>query len=702
MGWLVAKLVLPVLLLLSPRQSAGACGASECCFQDPPYSHTDSGSALGPRDLSCYRILSTGSYECSWRYEGPATGVSHFLRCCLSPGRCCYFAVGSATRLQFSDQDGVPVLHAITLWVESQVANRTEKSPEISLLLYSFVKYDPPPKDIKVSRTARQVLMEWKTPDGQDNADVQFRHRTPGSPWKLGHCGLQDDTGLESCRCPLEKDAAQEFQLRRQRWLRSQAPGGPWSSWSSSVCVPAETPPKLELNCSVELLQPDGRRQLTLQGQQPPQLELPEGCHRTTPGVEATYSIHLHMLSCPCQARATKTLPLRKMLRLSGAAYNVTVISQNRFGPGLNQTCLITADNHTGTSAEPRTLNISVGAKGTTMHWAGRVEATTYCIEWQPHDQDKSRATCTVTAPQALDQAGMVTHSWNPASGAMEQEGCYRVTIFASTCPKKPTSWSTVLSTYHFWGNASRAGTPQFVSVKNHSADSVSVHWAESPLSSCPGVLKGHVVRFWDEDSSQVSEYEVNATETQVTLRGLRPGVTYTVQIRADTAAEQGAWSKPQQFSTEVQVSHLIIFLVSLGSFVSILVLGILGYFSLNRAAQCLCPPLPTPCASSAVEFPGSQGKQVWQWTKPEGFPEEAPPQEALVVETFWDKGEGPGLDSAGSLEETQLAPEDQAEALRPGRQDGLAEGHPLLSGDLMQSPRLGTLSTLRPEGQEY
>ncbi|XP_023408002.1 interleukin-12 receptor subunit beta-1 isoform X4 [Loxodonta africana] len=590
MGWLVAKLVLPVLLLLFPRQSAGACGASECCFQDPPYSHTDSGSALGPRDLSCYRILSTGSYECSWRYEGPATGVSHFLRCCLSPGRCCYFAVGSATRLQFSDQDGVPVLHDITLWVESQVANRTEKSPEISLLLYSFVKYDPPPKDIKVSRTAGQVLMEWKTPDGQDNADVQFRHRTPGSPWKLGHCGLQDDTGLESCRCPLEKDAAQEFQLRRQRWLRSQAPGGPWSSWSSSVCVPAE----------------------------------------------------------------------------------------------------------------PRTLNISVGAKGTTMHWAGRVEATTYCIEWQPHDQDKSRATCTVTAPQALDQAGMVTHSWNPASGAMEQEGCYRVTIFASTRPKKPTSWSTVLSTYHFWGNASRAGTPQFVSVKNHSADSVSVHWAESPLSSCPGVLKGHVVRFWDEDSSQVSEYEVNATETQVTLRGLRPGVTYTVQIRADTAAEQGAWSKPQQFSTEVQVSHLIIFLVSLGSFVSILVLGILGYFSLNRAAQCLCPPLPTPCASSAVEFPGSQGKQVWQWTKPEGFPEEAPPQEALVVETFWDKGEGPGLDSAGSLEETQLAPEDQAEALRPGRQDGLAEGHPLLSGDLMQSPRLGTLSTLRPEGQEY
>lgn len=29
------------------------------------------------------------------------------------------------------------------------------------------------------------------------------------------------------------------------------------------------------------------------------------------------------------------------------------------------------------------------------------------------------------------------------------------------------------------------------------------------------------------------------------------------------------------------------------------------------RAAWHLCPPLPTPCGSTAVEFSGSQGKQV-------------------------------------------------------------------------------------------
>ena len=47
------------------------------------------------------------------------------------------------------------------------------------------VKYDPPPENIKVSKSAGKLRMEWETPARQDGAQVQFRHRTPGSPWKL-------------------------------------------------------------------------------------------------------------------------------------------------------------------------------------------------------------------------------------------------------------------------------------------------------------------------------------------------------------------------------------------------------------------------------------------------------------------------------------------------------------------------------------
>ncbi|XP_064237706.1 interleukin-12 receptor subunit beta-1 isoform X1 [Aotus nancymaae] len=638
--WVVP--LLPLLLLLS-RQGA-ACRTGECCFQDLPYPDADSGSASGPRNLSCYRIPSAG-YECSWQYEGPTAGVSHFLRCCPSSGRCCYFAAGSATRLRFSDQARVPVLCTVTLWVESRARNQTEKSTNVTLQLYNSVRYEPPLGDIKVSKSAGQLRLEWETPDKQVRAEVQFRHRTHSSPWKLGDCGPQDgDT--ESCLCPLEMNVAQEFQLRR-RYRENQ--GSLWSKWSSPVCVPPEKPPPPQVRFSVEQLGRDGRRRLTLE-EQPTQLELPEGCRGPASGVEVTYRVCLHMLSCPCKAKATRTVHLGKTLNLSGAAYNVTVISWNRFGPGPNQTWHIPADTHT----EPVALNISVGTNGTTMYWPARARSTTYCIEWQPVGQDGSLATCNLTAPQDPDLAGMATYSWSREFGAMEQERCYYITVLASARPEKLTLWSTALSAYHFGGNASAAGTPPHVSVKNHSSDSVSVDWAPSLLSTCPGVLKEYVVRCRDEDGNQVSEQPVQPSETQVTLGGLRAGVAYTVQVRADTAWLRGAWSQPQRFRIEVQVSDWFIFFASLGSFLSILLVGVLGYLGLNRAARHLCPPLPTPCASSAIEFAG--GKETWQWINPVDFQEEASLQEALVVELSWDKGEG--TEPLEKTEQPEGAPE--------------------------------------------
>ncbi|XP_017356895.1 interleukin-12 receptor subunit beta-1 [Cebus imitator] len=564
--------LLPLLLLLS-KQGA-ACRTSECCFQDPPYPDADAGSASGPRNLSCYRIPSAG-YECSWQYEGPTAGVSHFLRCCLSSGRCCYFAAGSATWLRFSDQARVPVLCTVTLWVESWARNQTEKSPNVTLQLYSSVRYEPPLGDIRVSKSARQLRLEWETPAKQVRAEVQFRHRTHSSPWKLVSLFPKSMVGTESCLCPLEVNVAQEFQLRRRHWENQQSL---WSKWSSPVCIPPENPPPPQVRFSVEQLGRDGRRRLTLKEQ-------------------------VTGLGCGGRGAATVSIGPSHLL------------------------------------PEPGALNISVGTSGTTLYWPARAHRMTYCIEWQPVGQHGSLANCNLTAPQDPDLAGMATYSWSREFGAMEQEKCYYITVMASARPEKLTLWSTVLSAYHFGGNASTAGMPPHVSVKNHSSDSVSVDWAPSLLSTCPGVLKQYVIRCRDEDSNQVSEQPVQPTETQVTLRGLRAGVAYTVQVRADTAWLRGAWSQPQRFSIEVQGSDWFIFFASLGSFLSILLVGVLGYLGLNRAARHLCPPLPTPCASSAIEFTG--GKETWQCINPMDFQEEASLQEALVVELSWDKGEG-------------------------------------------------------------
>uniref|UniRef100_G1PNM6 Interleukin-12 receptor subunit beta-1 n=1 Tax=Myotis lucifugus TaxID=59463 RepID=G1PNM6_MYOLU len=717
MGWPVARLV-PLLLLLLPRPCAEACGtSSRCRFQDPPYQNADSGSAAGPRALSCYRTFGA-CYECSWEYEGPAAGVSHFLRGCPVFVQPCPLYNLHGAQIQVGVMDEVSSTHMVRCWMS--LLSGPKKISKISLIVLQkteSIKYDPPPEDIQVSRSAGQLHLQWETPTRQDGAEVQFRRRTPGSSWKLGDCGHQDDAGFESCLGPLERNWAQEFQLRR-RQLGPGALQGPWSGWSSPLCVPPEPPPQPEVWLSVKPLGPDGRRPVTLRWQvEPTRLQLPEGCRGPESGAEVTYDLHLHMLSCPCKPQATKTLRLKRALSLSGAAYNLTVVSRNRFGPGPNQSWHVPAH----TPPEPGPLNISAGAHGTTMSWPARTPGLTYCIEWQPQGQDESPANCNLTVPQDRDSSGTATLRWSRAAGALGQRACYRVTVSSSAQPRNPTSWSTVLSAYHFGGNASEAGSPQHVSVKVLSPDSVSVDWTPSLLSPCPGVLQTYVVQYRDEDSNQVTELPVNPTETQVTLVGLRAGTAYSVQVRADTATLRGAWSQPQRFRIDVQLpelSGLSIFLASLGSFLSVLLLGVLGYFSLNRALPHLCPPLPTPCASTAVEFPGGQGKQAWQWITPADFQkeEEESLKEALVVTMPCGKGEvadphapsplrgqtelpwgtlEPALDAELCLEDRRQGQgHPEAGVLEPSGQGSLegssarAAGRSLLLGDQMQSLR--------------
>ncbi|XP_023562975.1 interleukin-12 receptor subunit beta-1 [Octodon degus] len=673
------RLVAPLgLLLLLLSQWSGAYRTSDRCIHDLPYAHRNSGSHLGPRDLSCYRVFNKGDYKCSWQYDGPAEAVSHFLWCCFvaaaAAGSCCYFPAGAATWLQFTDQDGVPVRSNVTLWVESRVDNRTARSPEVTLLLNKWVRYDAPPKALRTSLSRGLLSLVWEAPE--DSAQLQLRRRSPRRrSWELGDCEPQDEPGLgdsshsKSCLCPLEADMAQEFQFRWRRRLQSGVPGGPWSDWSSSECIPPESLPQPEVKLEVAELGQNGRRRLTVHGQLP-QPELPEGCLGVTPGAKVTYLLRLHMRSCPCQAKATRIMCLGKReLFLSGGAYDVAVVTRTRLGRGPNQTWHIPAVPTT-THAGPGALNVSAGVDGTGVHWEVRAQGVTHCVEWRLHGQDTA-PNCSLQPPRDPGPAGAVTHSWSPAPGMVGQDLCYHVTILASVHPERPTAWWTVLSTYHFGGNASVAGTPPQVWVQNQSERSVAVAWAPSALRSCPGVLKAYVV-CCGEDGGRTAERLVSPTETQVTLQDLQPGATYTVQVRADTAWLQGAWSLPQRFSLAPQESHVSVLSASVGSFVTILLLGALGYLGLSRATRHLCPPLPTPCASAAVTFEDSQGRQC-VWTSPVDFAEEeTSPPETLVVEMCQDRDEGPRTEPPRDL---RLALQDQRCAHSPRA--------PLLLGDL-------------------
>ncbi|XP_069864321.1 interleukin-12 receptor subunit beta-1 isoform X1 [Dipodomys merriami] len=716
MGLPAAGLHLLSLLVLS--QQGASCPDRGCCFQElpPPSAAPNPGlsadSDWGPTDLSCYRTPGHG-YQCSWRYEGPTAQLRHFLRCCMHDACgsrcCCYFeAAAGATRVQFSEQDGVSVLSSVSLWVESRVGNRTARSPELRLRLYRWVRYDPPDREaIAVSRTGQTLRLEWEAQVEADAVQAQLRRRTPRGDWQQADCGPQDEAGPESCPCPLLPDAAQEIQVRRRRLERSGAAGGPWSSWSGPVCVPRGDLRAPDVSFVAEPLGLDGTRLVSVR-EQPPEPEQPEGCRDVASGARVSHWVRVRMRSCGCRPQPASEERLARGLRLSGAAYDLDVFSRSRFGAGPPQKWALPARDPAGRLE----LTAGAGAGDAALRWPARAPGTTYCLEWRPHARAGpagAPAHCELTAPLDGGPAGVVSLRWAPPGPQ-----CYRVAVFASERPDNASAWASVASRYLFWGNHLAAGAPRQVRVSGLDGAAPAVSWTNSTLADCPGALLRYVVHCGD-DAGSATELQVKPPETRVTLHGLRAGALYTVQVRADSAWMRGAWSPPQRFRLgarqtagppgpdaevlritaptparpsppEPETPHASIVLASLGSFVGILLLGALGYLGLSRALWHLCPPLPTPYASTAVEFPGSQGKQAWPWADPGGLPEEAHPAETLVV-MAWDEADAPEAPEGTGASEARVSARVAGLPLlladrRQGARDGAGPGPPRTAED--------------------
>ncbi|XP_038596586.1 interleukin-12 receptor subunit beta-1 [Tachyglossus aculeatus] len=633
--------LLPIFWLLFLWLSARAggddlCNSGECCFKEMPFQGEETVFAGGPWDLLCYKVFPDG-YECSWKYTGASANVTHFLRCCFGTGSCCYFKTGNAHSITFSDQDKVPVFQNVTFWVESHSGNSIQKSQNITVLLFSSVKFDPPSEDIHFSKSNSMLIIKWKTPEKQEHAVTEYRYRMRNASWEKGDCGIQEDPDLETCSIHFEKDVACEFQIRRQK----NAHGGHWSNWSKSICIPAEIRRSPEVNYTVGKLENNGTRKLFLTWEKL-NPELPEGCRNPGSRMEVNYTLVVHMLSCQCQQKAEKRMKPKTTLTISGAAYNFSVGTLNTIGPGPNQTYHVPPD------AQTEIRSPSVNFSGGIMLLKHEVKS--YCIEWYPQAADWTNATCALKSiseekiPVATSNAteARVRHSQTNASGNMEPGKCYRIAVYSSDKPKSLMSWSTLFSTYHFSRDASKSG-PSQIKITNITVDSVSLEWKPSPLSQCPGILKEYIIDCTDEKNNETRYFPVNASLLQYTLQNLNPNTFYRIQIRGDTATEKGAWSQPQRFwihTTDKKQVDGYFFLVCLGIFGFIVITGILGYFGVKRVKKHLCPPVPDPLASDATKFPESELKLARQWTRIPDQCEEAGPGEPLVIEACLDTGE--------------------------------------------------------------
>ncbi|XP_074060935.1 interleukin-12 receptor subunit beta-1 isoform X2 [Macrotis lagotis] len=591
----------------------------------------------GARKLLCYRIFPK-DFECSWQYDGDSTHVTHFLRCCLRNGKCCYFEAGTANRVRFTDQAKVPILQNVTFLVESRVGNRSAMSPEITLALYWAFKFDPPSGDMTISKLQGQLMIKWKTPEKQEDAVAEYRFRTWNGTWEQGACGVPVNSDfasqlipvapghpLETCSLQLEAPVAYEIQLRRHK---RASPTGQWSDWSKSICIPAEILSIPEVNYTVGKLNDNGKRDLILDWE-PRQEKLPPNCTE-----KVNFSLVLRALSCPCKPKSEKKLKGEKVNQVSGAEYDVIIKTQGTIGPQLKRTFRIPADLTSGVIQDAAFLNISTTEDNMTMQWLSlQRKVRSYCIEWYPHLANWTDATCILKSFQKEKNNRKVTYNWDKTVGVMDPGKCYQINIYASDKPQNPHSWVTVFSGHHFSGDVLKAG-PSFFTVKRTTAHEVTLEWNPSPLSQCPGVLKKYAIYCWNEMNNKTIFHYVNASALEYTIGNLSKNTFYTIQLRGETATTPGAWSKPWRFKLDDKVAHPFPFLLlCLVIFAAIILMAVPVYFVLKRVKSFLCPPLPNPSTSSAMKFLEEDMKLVRPWLGSSDTMEDVGVRELLIIE---------------------------------------------------------------------
>ncbi|XP_027709098.1 interleukin-12 receptor subunit beta-1 isoform X1 [Vombatus ursinus] len=623
MPWLL------LLILAGLARRGGTCKNGECCFEELPFWERGSGLAEGPRDLLCYRIFPKG-FKCSWQYDGDPTHVTHFLRCCLRNGNCCYLEAGTANQVWFTDQAKVPILQNVTFWVESRVGNRTAVSPEITLALYGAFKFDPPNGEMTISKLHGQLMIKWEIPEKQEDAIAEYRYRTWNGTWEQGDCGAQMNSDFETCSLHLEAPVAYEIQLRRHK---RASPTGQWSDWSKSICIPAEIP---EVNYTVGKLDNDGKRDLILDWEQPRPVKLPPNCVE-----KVNFSLVLRMLSCPCKQKFEKKVKLEKVIRVSGAEYEVIIQTQGTIGPQLNRTFRIPADVNSGFIQDAKFLNISTSEDNVTMQWLSlQRKVKRYCIEWYPYLTNWTNITCSLKSVGKEKNNRKVTYSWDKAFGIMDPGKCYRINIYASDKPQNPHSWVTVFSVHHFSGDVLKAG-PSYFTVRRTIAHEVTLEWNPSPLSKCPGVLEKYVIYCWNEANNKTILHYVKASALGYTIGNLSEGTFYTIQIRGDTATTSGAWSQPLRFKLDDKVDQPFpFFLLCVMIFAAVVLMAGTVYFVMKRVKSFLCPPLPNPSTSSATKFLAEDMKLVRPWVGSSDTVKDAGLRDLLIVEVSSPKVE--------------------------------------------------------------
>ncbi|XP_072261229.1 interleukin-12 receptor subunit beta-1 isoform X2 [Pyxicephalus adspersus] len=547
-----------------------------------------------PTDLICYQnyTLKNNFCYCSWKSGEESRNATFILNYGTHEEDVVdYFEVGQETFFS-ADSSQMHFQEPINVWVEAYEKDNVYSSAKITVHLDKAVKLDPPDMEtVTIEKHGRSVTVHWTRIDRFTNQndflsttkEVQYKRNKTSSAMVSQECKLYktsrtpnctkinfEETKLPICKesCTFDLDGNKEYYIQiRQKYTESV-----WSEWSQLVFIPADIDYNINTSYKEGTLEKNGSRTLRLDWKR----------GRENQG-DINYDITFTLLPCPDAKLRTHTKDNWFNASISGASYNVTIVTFNQAEKTPPWSFTIDEDL-TEICFEDITLSesqiiIKLGKNETK-------DPETYCIVWQ-YSTEKEISYSNITRAYGSNYISISTDNFHFMQ-------CYRIHIHSFNT----TQHRTIGTAYYF--RPSMNIGPGNLTAVNITSHSVLLQWDNFDLQMCQGLLKNWEITITDHNTN-ISRRETSQS-TQHLVENLSLGFNCTFEVKGITV--YGEYTGNVKYvlnslrDTDTNNKWL--------SFVMIpvcLLIGIVICVSKTRLRMYLFPVLPDPSKSNATLF---------------------------------------------------------------------------------------------------
>ncbi|XP_040273757.1 interleukin-12 receptor subunit beta-1 isoform X1 [Bufo bufo] len=545
-----------------------------------------------PEDLICYQkyTLKDNFCNCSWRAGEESEDPTYTLHYCVYRDytECQNFDAGKQTHITLTNDD-VHMRENISLEVTAEEHGQNYTSKPITLILDKAVKLDPPDHNkITITREGSNITVSWTRINLFPmffNTAKEVRYKEHPLYPDLLLCKTSTSTtchpgrdGIPVCKehCKFSLDGHHGYYIQ----IRQTYEEGIWSEWSDSIFVPAEIGP-----IQIEKLNTGG---LNLTGWRTISL-----FWKPRTKEEGNMNYHINVTSLPCAGITTYHSTIQNCFHanISGAAYNVTVISSNEAQAASPWSTVIEED-----WAVIPFENVTLFGNNLTVKWKGKEGKSSHCIAWKPIEM-KGVSFSKLLENLNKNNATILTDNFLPMK-------CYRIYVH-----KMSKNQRTVGTTNYFKPLFSIG--PRNLTVMNVTVSSVLLKWDPFDLHECQGILKNWVINRKDHATNVSNETYENSSVTQYLVEGLPHGFNYTFEVKGITVFGEQTGSSFKSVSSPwiVENTNKKLLEKTVGILAALLLVAFV--FSWFKIQQCICQDLPNPSNSTATTFTPSDNKYI-------------------------------------------------------------------------------------------